>query len=230
MLIAQGNNNDWMQLIIPIVVFVLYSAANIMKTRADQKNKAPRPAPPPRPNNLPADAPPHVLLGQDPLANPAPPAGPAKPTPQQLELERLLRELGVPRTIPGMQPPPPVSGKRPPRPPKRPTPPRAVPGAKDQSKPSKRASDRHLKSQLEKRHTESPASRIENQHLSSQVEKRPLDTESAVDPALLVAKAHQPRMSQSAMVQNLRHAFMMSIVLGPPIAMRNENGSTEPLL
>lgn len=230
MLIAQGNNNDWMQLVIPIVVFVLYSAANIMKTRADQKNKAPRPAPPPRANPVPADAPPHVLLGQDPLAKPAPPAGPAKPTSQQLELERLLRELGVPRTMPGVQPPPLASGKKPPRPPRRPTPARNAPGAKEQVKPSKRASDRHLKSQLEKRHAESQASRIEKQHLSSQVEKRPLDTESAVDPALLLAKAHQPRVSQPAMVQNLRQAFMMSIVLGPPIAMRNENGSTEPLL
>jgi hypothetical protein len=107
---------------------------------------------------------------------------------------------------------------------------RGAPGPKEQAKPSKRASDRHLKSQLEKRHAESPASRIESQHLSSQVEKRPLDTESAVDPALLMAQAHQSRVSQPAVVQNLRQAFMMSIVLAPPIAMQNENRSTEPLL
>jgi hypothetical protein len=231
-MLAQGNN-DWMQLIIPIIVFVLYSAANMMKTSADRKSKTPTgpmPIPRPRPVAPPADASPQVLLELDPLQQAGTkPTGPVKPTPQQLELERLLRELGVPKGNTQAQPTPPrVPPRRPPQNPK---------GTKKGSSPAtskppaaERASQRHLKSDLEKRHAEAPRSKLEKQHLESNVEHRPLDTQSAVDPALLVAQAHAPRISSPAMVTNLRQAFMMSVVLGPPLAMRDEPTDTTPLL
>jgi hypothetical protein len=229
-LLAQGNNNDWMQMVIPVVVFVLYSAANIMKTAADKKAKAPKPvAPAPRPPAIPADEQPRVLMEMDPAARPT--NIPVKTSPQQAELERLLRELGVPKS-PTSSPPRPLPPKTPQRKvnrgPRTPGAPRS-PSTPKQATP-KRAEDRHLKSNLEKRHTDRRDSLVEAHHLESAVANLPQHQYSAMDPAALLARQRTSEAAKSLFGQNLRQAFMFSIVLGPPIGMRDDPASTEPLM
>jgi hypothetical protein len=228
------RNNDWLQTLIPIAVFVIYTVANIIKANSDRKAKLPPRPPAPEPARrptTPVDEQPRVLLEQDPLAQQQP--SPAKTSPQQAELERLLRELGVPKspasnTSRQAPPPPRIPPRRPARPPKVKGTGPTKSGRPESASP--RASDRHLQSNLEKRHTDRTTSIVERHHLESNVEHRPQDSASAVDPALLLSRPTGNEQIRSMMRNQLRQSYMLAIVLGPPLGMRDDNASTEPLL
>lgn len=222
-LLAQAKG--WEEFIVPVIVGAIYLIAHIYKGATAEKKAAPkRPQlPKPQPQVKQASSP-NDLLDQ------------AMQKSQKPETKRSLprefdQAFGGATSQKKPRPTPPPIPQRPPAPRNQ----NRQNNKKGQSRPqpqrpplpqeSRPAEGRHLQSQLERRHAGTVHSDIEKVHLSSLVDQRKQDRETAVDPALSIPKEMGDPLLE-AMVQDrnvLRRAYILGIVLGPPLSMQPES-------
>lgn len=211
---------DFGQLIVPILVFVIYGVVSLMKNAGEQQAKAARKRPRPPQPRVPANDPGELRNDMELRPAPAQPRGQAP----QAELEKLLDELGLrkpdtPRRPPPLPKPPQMqksSRERPAKPPKLP---------KERTRKRQDVADRRLESTLARRHADAVHSAIENKHLESAIEGRVLKEATADAPLIGLAGGDSPMAKILADKNLLRQAFVLGLVLGPPNSVRGH----EPL-
>jgi hypothetical protein len=217
--------NDLGQFLIPIVVAIVYAVAHLMKQAKENRPAPKRPAaPPPRP--MARDERPNVQIDRDPVMQPN---APARGRGGQEDLDRLLDELGLRRPTPEGRPEPGQARSRRGEETRRPAKPaRPTPRRPNRHRPevdrevSAPAAQRELHSSLEGRHGGSVQSRLASQHLASSVERRPMDTQSAAQPTSSSSQSTGDTELRSILADpsTLRRAYALSIILGPPLSLR----------
>lgn len=221
-LLAQAKG--WEEFIVPVIVGAIYLIAHIYKGATADKKAAPkRPhLPKPQPQAKQSSSPTDLL--EQAMQRPS------KPEPKRTLPKEFDQVFGGATAQKKPRPTPPPIPQRPPaqrnqnRPNNKKGPSRQQPQRPPLPQESRPAEGRHLQSQLESRHAGTVRSEIERVHLTSLVDQRKQDKETAVDPALSIPKETGDPLLE-AMVRNrdiLRRAYILGVVLGPPISMQSD--------